>query len=85
MKKFIQPTKKTKKNIDTDKIDSFIGTFNGAIKKGEFSLNTGLSHIPYLNDGEFLAAKIQAIKNGYNLTVSEDNYQTVTYKLELIK
>ncbi len=86
MKNFIQPSQKKKKSdIDLHKIDTFISRFNTAISKNEFELNTGLDRIPFLSDAEFKAAHAQAVKNGYNLQITDDNYQTVTYKLVKIK
>lgn len=79
MKDFIKPTKKIISKIDLEKIDSFISIFNSAIRKNNFSLNTGLDKIPYLNEGELKMAQERANKNGYTLSVHEDNYQTETY------
>jgi hypothetical protein len=85
MKDFIQPPRRSIQVSQALKLDVFVSTFNKSIARGKFSLNTGLDKIPRLTPEEYTKAKIQAIKNGYNLTYHEDNYQTVTYKLEPLK
>jgi hypothetical protein len=80
MKKF-ESAKKAKKVISQKKLNQFSSAFNKKIRKGELTANTGLDGIPFLNDDEFVEAQVVALKSGYRLTQSEDNYQTTTYTL----
>lgn len=66
-------------------VDDFIETFNKNIFKQNLSLNTGLDHIRELNDEEFELAKKEALESGWILTRHGDNYNTITYKIELKK
>jgi hypothetical protein len=83
MRAFKQP--KVKKGIpNKEKVDYFIGVFNSAIDKNIFTLNTGLSAIPFLSQDDFNLAKEQARNNGYELSQFDDNYNTTSYKLTYI-
>jgi hypothetical protein len=93
MKTFVNASKvKPKKNsIDPEKLDFFIDKFNKYIKKGGFykdkssdvfHLNNSLDKVPTLNKTEFERAKKLAQKQGWELTQDNDNYQTITYRME---
>lgn len=80
MKDFIK-VKKVKKVISQEKLNKFASAFNKKLRKGSMSANTGLDDIPSLNEDEFVEAQVKALKAGYRLTQSDDNYQTTTYTL----
>ena len=83
MRAFKQP--KIKKGVpDKEKVDYFIRVFNSAIEKNIFTLNTGLSDIPFLSQDDFNLAKEQAKNNGYNLSQFDDNYNTTSYKITYV-
>jgi len=83
---------KTKKErINYKKVDNFILKFNKEFLKGEnsgdefFYLNNGLDKIELLNDNEFNYAVKLAKDAGWELTQSDDNYQTTSYQMKKIK
>ncbi len=87
MKHFSKPNK-AKININLSKIDQFIEIFNRAIKayaNTSYSKNSSLDNIPILSNEEFEIAKERANVDGFLLTVIDDNYQSKTYKLSLIR
>lgn len=81
---------KKREKIDRKRVETVIKRFNREIKKGEedgcpFYLNTGLDNVPLLNREEFKMAKKMAMKQGWDLSMSDDNYQTTSYKLTKLK
>ena len=84
MLKFEQPNTKLLKNLSQINIDRFMHAFNKAIKKDDFSINTGLDKFDDLSDSEFAIVSMQATADGYILKRFEDNYQTTTYQLTSI-
>lgn len=88
MKTFINANSyiSAKDDIRESMINHFIELFNHAIKNSfnKISLNNGLSDVGVLNDKEFEYCVAEAEKQGWKLTRFEDNYQTITYKLEKI-
>lgn len=82
----------SKEKIDLNKVEKFIDMFNKIFMKksihengdGSFSMNTGLTKIPYLNFLEVEHAKALAKHQGWNLSQHEDNYQTTTYRMQKI-
>lgn len=84
--------KTNKERTDLNKLEKFIELFNSIFNKktmnenedGSYSLNTGLSQIPQLNNSEFAHAKALAKQQGWTLAQFEDNYQTTTYKMQKI-
>lgn len=89
MKTFIKADSIRKKpNINQYKIDQLIGLFNKQITKfpisGLYTLNDGLDEgCPRLNEYELKVAVKMADEMGWVLTVMDDNYQTVTYRLKM--
>ena len=65
-----------------EKIEAFISAFNKAIKKGEFAVNESLDKLPILNNKEFFYCVEQARLQGWKLTRFDDNYQTLSYKVD---
>lgn len=76
---------KQKYSVDFEKIRRFAAAFNLAIHDNKLSLNTGLDPIDQLNEQEFSLAVMKADASDWVLTRHEDNYNTVTYKMELKK
>ena len=78
------PPAQSKLSANKSKVKRFINLFNDKIKKDEYTLNTGIDDdVEQLNDPEFELAEEQADKNGYILTKYDDNYNSITYKLEI--
>src|SRR5437588_13109762 len=77
-----------KEKVDEKRVDAFITKFNYILRNGiedgdeSFTANTSLNKIPTLNDVEFELVAIRADEQGWSLTQFEDNYQTITYKME---
>lgn len=69
--------------------ESFIETFNEFIynnkERSIFRLNTVFSPIPFLTDTNFKYLVEVANKEGWFLTRDSDNYQSMTYTMELNK
>jgi hypothetical protein len=77
-------SKPPKQKVSKDNMNSFILKFNELMKSDKFSANTVLDNIPYLNEREFKLVKEKAREMGYDLIQFDDNYNTVTYKLNNI-
>jgi hypothetical protein len=67
--------------INPENIELFVDTFNEAIRAGELTLNTGLDQIPILNDKEFIKVFRDASDEGWILTWTADDHNTVTYRM----
>ena len=78
-----------KYRIDRSKVDRFISKFNIGIKRKNIELpivlNDALDKVPLLNENEMNFVVQQAKKNGWDLSCFEDNYNTVSYKINEIK
>lgn len=94
MKTFVKASeiKMRKEKIDKYRVDKFIEKFNRSIihdsecESGDssFTINDLLDKVPTLNDNEFECAVELAKEQGWKLTRSDDNYQSVTYKMQKI-
>lgn len=73
---------KPEQRVSEENMDLFIERFNGLLSEGKMTANTGLDYIPTLNEKEFELVRAKAHNMGYNLSVFDDNYNTITYKLD---
>lgn len=86
---FVNSEKFRKEVINEEKISKIIRNFNKQINKRfplgkkSVSLNTTLDMMPLLNKSEFDNLTERAKKNGWEIEMNEDNYNSITYHLKI--
>lgn len=91
MEKFVNASvlNSTAESVNNSKVDSFIKKCNKRINKekgtgkGFVSINNILDGLPTLNKFEMEKVLDEASKSGWELTQTDDNNNSVTYKIKI--
>jgi len=80
--------KDRKPRVDIIRCEQLIMLFNQKIEDGDtsknvFHLNTVTDNAPLLNDDEFNVCYLMSKQEGWKLSKQGDNYQSISYKLEV--